>query len=117
MRAQAIHPAQSDPAARFALAWTTLVSFLLFITRDPPDPGLLLPFAIAALPFAAAPRHRIAFRVLAAALLIGFLVVREAGFGGLVFAPAVAALLLSAYQLARGRAGQGKGRKRRARAG
>lgn len=100
MRAPAVEQRQSDSATAFALAWTGAVAFLLFVTRDPPDPSLLLPVAMAALPYAAAPRHRIAFRLLAAALLLGFVAARGVGLGSLVFVPAVGALLLSAYQLA-----------------
>ena len=115
MRARAVEQRRSDSATAFALAWTVVVAFLLFVTRDPPDPGLLLPVALAALPYAAAPRHRITFRVLAAALLAGFLVIRGPELESLVFAPAVAALLLSAYQLARDGVREGGRRGRRTR--
>lgn len=115
MRAPAVDRRESDSPLGFALAWTGAVAFLLFVTRDPPDPGLLLPVAIAALPYAAAPRHRIAFRILAAALLLGFLAVRGPGLGSLVFAPAVGALLLSAYQQAQGTVRMGRSRSPRGR--
>lgn len=115
MRATAVEQRQSDAATGFALAWTGAVSFLLFVTRDPPDPGLLLPVAFAALPYAAAPRHRVVFRLLAAALLAGFVALRAPELGSLVFVPAIVAILLSAYRVRQASAGGGRRRTRRSR--
>lgn len=112
MRAPAIDQRQSDPAAGYSLAWTGAAAFLLLVTRDPPDPGLFLPVAFAALPFAAAPRHRVAFRVLAAALLLAYVAMRGPTLESLVFVPPAAGLLLSAYQQRQAQPQRG-GRKRK----
>lgn len=114
MRAQVVNQRRNDPAAYFSLAWTTAISFVLLLGRDSPDPLLFLPIAMAALPFTAAPRHQVLFRILAALLLTGFLVTRGPGVEGILFVPAVGAMLLSAYRLSRGGGRAPRGHARRA---
>lgn len=100
MRASALERRQrADTPLQFSLAWTATVAFLLFVTRDPPDPALLVTVALAALPYATAPRHRLVARVGAAALLAAFVALWGVSLGSLLFLPAVGALLLSAYRL------------------
>lgn len=115
MRFQAVDRRGNDSAAYFALAWTAAISFVLLLGRSSPDPLLFLPVAVAALPFAAAPRHQVVFRVLAAALLIAIPALRGTGLEGALFAPAAAAMLLSAYRRVRPRLPESSARTRRSR--
>ena len=113
MRVRAADHRRNDPALYFALAWTAAISFGLLLSRSSPDPLLLLPVAMAALPLAAAPRHQVVARVLATLLLTGFLASRGTVVEGLLFVPAIGAMLLSAYRRFRGEDRTPSGRPRR----
>lgn len=117
MRAQSAGHRTSDVPLTLSLVWTAVISFGLLLTRSTPDPVLFVPVAIAALPFAAAPRHRLVARLLAALLLAAYLGWRGPELESLLLAPAVAALLLSAYGLAREAPSRVRPRPRRARRG
>jgi len=95
MRARALPTSRPDALANFALAYAAAAAFVLLLTGDPLAPFLAV--GIAALPYAAAPRQRIAFRGVAAALLLAFPFFAELPLW--IFAPSALALAGSIFLL------------------